>query len=64
MRFLGASLCVPALLAGALVARAQPASQVVVFGVDGLSARGVEKAQTPVMRGLMEKVFGLSAPAP
>jgi predicted AlkP superfamily pyrophosphatase or phosphodiesterase len=53
-KFLGTILCVPALLAGALVARGQPVGHVVVFGVDGLSARGVEKGRVPVMRGLME----------
>ena len=52
-KFLGAILWVPAVLAGALVARAQPAGHVVVFGVDGLTARGVEKAPTLVMHSLM-----------
>jgi predicted AlkP superfamily pyrophosphatase or phosphodiesterase len=53
-KVLSAFLCVPPLLAGVPVARAQPVGHVIVFGVDGLSSRGVENAQTPVMHGLME----------
>jgi predicted AlkP superfamily pyrophosphatase or phosphodiesterase len=46
-------LCFPIILAAAVPTGAQPASYVVVFGVDGLSSRGIETASTPVMHGLM-----------
>ena len=42
------------LLLGALSAPAQQARHVVVFGVDGLSPKGIEKAPTPVMHALMQ----------
>ena len=41
-------------LAAALPAFAQPAARVVVFGVDGLSSKGVERSPTPAMHGLMK----------
>jgi predicted AlkP superfamily pyrophosphatase or phosphodiesterase len=44
-----------ALLSGALAEGAQKASHVVVFGIDGLSPSGIEKAATPMMHGLMAR---------
>ena len=57
LRMLSRRLCACWFLAGLLVSvlssQAQPVRRVVVFGVDGLSPKCIEKASTPFMCGLM-----------